>query len=307
MIQIVLEKIASMFVILALGVVCYRKNLFDEQMVRKLSTFLLQVVNPVVLFVSYQISYNEEQLINLGYAFLLSLGAFVIQILVTNVLISRKGIQFSVERLSTIYSNCGFFGIPLIHGLFGREGVFFLTAYLTVFYLFFWTHGVLLMIGKATLKEAVRNLVSPAIFSVLLGLLCFLFQLRLPGFFVSALDSVGSMNTPLAMLVAGATVGQSELRTCFSSARVYWIASIKLLVVPFAVALVMSRFAISPMLRMVIILASACPVGATCTMFAIRYGKDGVYASQLFIVSTLLVVVTIPLVVAFSGFLGIRF
>ncbi len=307
MIQIVLEKIASMFVILAFGVLCYRKNLFDEQMIKKLSTFLLMVVNPIVLFVSYQISYNEEQLVNLGYAFLLSLGAFIVQILVAYVFIPRKNIQSAVERLSAIYSNCGFFGIPLINGLFGREGVFYLTAYLTVFYLFFWTHGVLLMIGKTTLKEAVRNLVSPAIFCVLLGLLCFSFQVKLPSFFVSALDSVGSMNTPLAMLVAGATVGQSELKVCFSSVRVYWIAMLKLLIVPFAVAILMSFFAISPMLRMVVILASASPVGATCTMLAIRYGKDGGYASQLFIVSTLLVALTIPLVVAFSGFLGIRF
>lgn len=307
MILIVLEKIAIMFIVLALGFFSYRKNLLDDHMVKKLSTFLLQVISPLLLFVSYQMSYNEELLLNLGYAFLLSLGAFAIQIFLGHVLIPKRNRHHAVERLSVIYANCGFFGIPLIYGLFGSEGIFYLTAYLTVFYIFFWTHGVLLMIGRTTFKEAVRNLISPAIVAVFLGLFCFSFQLMLPHVIVSALDSVASMNTPLAMLVAGATLAQSNIKACFSSGRAYWISAIKLLIIPFGVVVFMSFFAVSPMLRMVIILATACPVAVICTMFAVRYGKDGVYASYLFIVSTLFVVVSIPIVVAFSGLLGIRF
>ena len=305
MLNIVLEKIGIMFLILALGVICFKKGLFDEALTKRLSTFLLQVVNPAVIFVSYQISYTNELLVSLGYSFALSVLAFLIQIAVTYLVVGKHSVNSAVERLSVIYSNCGFFGIPLANSLFGREGVFFLTGYLTVFYLFFWTHGVILMIGKSGVKETVRNLLSPAIVGVVLGLVCFVGRIKLPSVLVDAFDSVGSMNTPLAMLVAGATLAQSNLVSSFTNLRIYLISAFKLLLVPMAVALVFSFLALDPVMLLVIIIAVACPVAASCTMFALRYGKDSIYASQLFIVTTLLSIVTIPLVVFLSNLLGI--
>ncbi len=305
MLNIVLEKIGIMFLILALGVICFKKGLFDEALTKRLSTFLLQVVNPAVIFVSYQISYTNELLVSLGYSFALSVLAFLIQIAVTYLVVGKHSVNSAVERLSVIYSNCGFFGIPLANSLFGREGVFFLTGYLTVFYLFFWTHGVILMIGKSGVKETVRNLLSPAIVGVVLGLVCFVGRIKLPSVLVDAFDSVGSMNTPLAMLVAGATLAQSNLVSSFTNLRIYLISAFKLLLVPMAVALVFSFLPLDPVMLLVIIIAVACPVAASCTMFALRYGKDSIYASQLFIVTTLLSIVTIPLVVFLSNLLGI--
>lgn len=305
MLNIVLEKIGIMFLILALGVICFKKGLFDEALTKRLSTFLLQVVNPAVIFVSYQISYTNELLVSLGYSFALSVLAFLIQIAVTYLVVGKHSVNSAVERLSVIYSNCGFFGIPLANSLFGREGVFFLTGYLTVFYLFFWTHGVILMIGKSGVKETVRNLLSPAIVGVVLGLVCFVGRIKLPSVLVDAFDSVGSMNTPLAMLVAGATLAQSNLVSSFTNLRIYLISAFKLLLVPMAVALVFSFLLLDPVMLLVIIIAVACPVAASCTMFALRYGKDSIYASQLFIVTTLLSIVTIPLVVFLSNLLGI--
>lgn len=305
MLIIVLEKIGIMFLILILGVVCYRKGLFDEIMTKRLSTFLLQVINPAVIFVSYQISYSRELLVNLGYSFVLSILAFLIQIVIAYLVVRKRSANSVIERLSVIYSNCGFFGIPLANGLFGREGVFFLTGYLTVFYLFFWTHGVILMIGKSGIKETAKNLFSPAIIGVVLGVICFLGKIKLPQVLVSALDSVGSMNTPLAMLVAGATLAQSNLISSFTNLRIYLISAFKLILVPMAVALVFSFLPLNPVMLLVIIIAVACPVAASCTMFALRYGKDSIYASQLFIVTTLLSIGSIPLVVSLSNLLGI--
>lgn len=305
MLQIVFEKISIMFLILVLGIICLKKGLFDDVMVKRLSTFLLQVVNPAVIFVSYQISYTRELLVTLGYSFVLSLVAFIIQIVVTYLLVGKRSLNCAVERLSLIYSNCGFFGIPLAYGLFGREGVFYLTGYLTVFYLFFWTHGVILMVGRTSVSQTAKNLLSPAIVGVVLGLLCFLFKISLPSILVDALDSVGSMNTPLAMLVAGATLGQSKLSECFSNLRIYLMSFHKLIVIPFAVTAAFALTSLDPVMLLTIIIAVACPVAASCTMFALRYNKNSIYASQLFIMTTLFAIISIPLVVWFANLLGI--
>ena len=140
-----------------------------------------------------------------------------------------------------------------------------MTAYLTVFYLFFWTHGVLLMTGRNSARETVKNLLSPAVIGVLVGLACFLLRIRLPQLFTDALDSVGSMNTPLAMLVAGATLGQAGLQSLLQRPRAYYVSFLKLVVVPALMILILAFFRIPEAVKVTLIVASGCPVGACCT------------------------------------------
>ena len=80
MITIVSEKILMMFMILALGVVCLKSGIFNEEVIKRLSTFLLQVINPIVIFVSYQRTFTKDLLDNLLIAFAVSVLAFVLQI-----------------------------------------------------------------------------------------------------------------------------------------------------------------------------------------------------------------------------------
>lgn len=94
------------------------------------------------------------------------------------------------------YSNSGFIGIPLISGVLGDKGVFYMTAYITVFNLLLWTHGIILMGDNDGLKGAWKNFLSPAILSIVIGIILFLFQLRLPQFIENPLEMIASMNTP---------------------------------------------------------------------------------------------------------------
>ena len=295
---IVLKKITGMFLILFLGVLCYRKNFFDDNMISKLSGFLLTVVNPLVIFVSYQIEYDPALLRNLLITLALAGGSFAVQIITVHLIVPQKGnADADIERLSTIYGNCGFIGIPLINSLYGREGVFYMTAYLTMFYLFFWTHGVIIMAGKTDIKTTLKKLLSPAIIGVMLGLVCFVAKIRFPEVIISPMDSVGSMNTPLAMLVAGATLAQSDVSSCFGKRRTYWVTFLKLILTPLIVIVILLPFHVALEIAVTLIIAAGCPVGACCTMFALKYKNDGRYASSLFVVSTLFSVITIPLLI----------
>ena len=304
MVAIILEKIVRIFLILLLGLLCYRKGLLDDPSIGKLSDLLLMIINPMVIFVSYQMDYNPQLLHNLFLTMGISAAAFAVQILLVHLLVPQKG-NGSIERLCAVYGNCGFIGIPLINSLYGREGVFYLTAYLTVFHLFFWTHGVVVMAGKTDWKSTAQKILSPAIIGVMLGLVCFLARIRLPETVVGAMDSVGSMNTPLAMLVAGATLGQSDFRTCFGNRRAYWISALKLLLVPLATIVLLLPVKAPEMIAAVLLIAAACPTAASCTMFALKYKRDGFYASRIFAVTTVACVLTIPVVVWLAELLGV--
>lgn len=301
----ILEKIFQMFLILFLGLLCYRKNFLDDATTVKLSDLLLMIVNPLVIFVSYQIEFDLALLRNLFITMGVAAISFAVQILLIHLIVPKKGNpQADVERLSAIYGNCGFIGIPLISGLLGREGVFYMTAYLTVFYLFFWTHGVVIMAGKTDVKSTFRNLLSPAIVGVVLGLMCFLMKIRLPETIVGAMDLVGGMNTPLAMLVAGATLGQSNIRECFGKLRTYWVVALKLILMPVVALIMMLPLHLPHTVVVTLLVAAGCPIGACCTMFALKYKGNGKYASEMFVTSTLLSAVTIPLLVLLTERLG---
>ena len=194
-------------------------------------------------------------------------------------------------------------GIPLVGAMFGSEGVFYLTAVITALNLLVWTHGVLSFTGGSgfTVKGFFKALCSPSIIAVPLGLLCFLLRLRVPDVVYNALDYIAGMNTPLAMIVAGATVAQTNLLKVFAKPRTYYISLLKLIVAPLLIVLAFSLFHLPTIITLTVALAMAAPAGAMGTMFAIRYDRNAPYASEIFAATTILSALTLPLIVWVAG------
>ena len=118
-----------------------------------------------------------------------------------------------------------------------------------------------------------------------------------------ALNYISGMNTPLAMLIAGATVAQTNLLKAFSRGRTYYVCFLKLLLVPLLILLALSFFPVPEMVALTVAVALASPTAAMGTMFAIRYERNAVYASELFAVTTILSARSLPLGVWVAGFL----
>ncbi len=309
MTAVITEKIMEMVFLLAVGAVILKAGLMDGESNKKLSNVLLMVISPALIISSYQMEFEPRLLTALLLTFGLSALSFAVTILFCHFILAPKpGTDSPVEKMAVIYSNCGFIGIPLINGILGAEGVFCMTAYTTVFNILVWTHGVILMSGGGAgvrLRDMWKNLVTPAVVAVAIGLFLFLTGIRLPEVLASPIASVGDMNTPVAMIVAGANLAQGNLLESLKKVRVYYISFLKLLAAPVLTTLLL--FFLSPdyNVSLTIFVASACPAGAMGTMFALRYNRDSNYASELFAVSTLLSLLTIPLLSAAAvPFLG---
>lgn len=115
------------------------------------------------------------------------------------------------------------------------------------------------------------------------------------------MEMVANMNTPMAMLVAGANIAQSNLKNVFGRLRSYWLSFVKLIVMPLALIILFKFISADEMIKTVMVLASSCPVGVTGSLFALKYGKDAVYASELFAMSTILSMVTVPFMMLLCG------
>ena len=295
---ITIEKIVEMFLILFAGVIASRVDIIDHQTNKRLSGLLLQVICPAMLFMSYQIEFRQERFLGLVLTAALGVASMAAAIVVIQFLVPDKGrANAEIERLSAIYSNCGFIGIPLINGILGSEGVFYITAYITVFNLIIWSHGLALMTGSADIKTVVRQFIQPATIAIGLGMVCFLARIQVPSIVAEPMKMVGDMNTPLAMLVAGCNLAESNLLSALKRPRTYWISFLKLLAEPLLALLILAFVPVNLMVKLAVLVASACPTCAMGTMFALQYNRDSNYASELFAITTLLSLFTIPLVV----------
>lgn len=311
---VILKQIVIMFIILLIGLGCSLKGLITKEGNKQLSKVALYIVNPLLIFMSYQSEYSARLLKGLLWSFLLSGISFGVMIALSTLIISKKRPEHSLERFSAVYSNCGFIGIPLIRGIYGDEGVLYLTAYITLFNILVWTHGYMTMKESRDFKSFIKAATSPSVIAVFIGLISYLARIHLPEIqtylpeilqtplkYISeilhtSLKYVSDMNTPLAMLIAGSAAAQTNVLKALKNKGLYMVCAYKLFLLPI-VAFALVQFLPAPhMVKMVVLIASACPVATTGTMFAIQFDKNPERCSEFFAVSTLLSGLTLPLV-----------
>lgn len=293
---ITLYKTLVMAILALTGVFSYRAGIVDEAVNKKLSELVLTLFTPVLLFISFQKEFSEELLSGLGVSVVLSLVSFAVIWLICKCVVYRQDKDYAaVEHIAMMYSNCGFIGIPMAQGIWGTDGVFYMTAYVAAANFLLWSHGIIVMSGKKDIKSLKNVFTSPTILAIVLGIVCFLAQIQLPAIISDPMEMIAAMNTPMAMMVAGINIAQADLRHTFMKFRLYWLSFVKLVVMP---AALIGLFRLAPVgdeVKTVMVLATSCPVGETGSLFALRYGKDAVYASELFAMSTIISIITVPL------------
>lgn len=292
------NQIFIMFFILVLAFLCYKAKILGENAQKALSDVLLHLINPILIFVSYQTDFRSEMLVSLLAAFAMAVLSHLLFIALAHLFVRKTDkYDYLVERCSLVYTNCGFFGIPLVNGIFGAEGVLYLTAYVTIFNLLIWTHCVSTFKEKTDLRSVVKVLKSPTILAIIIGLPMLIFQIRLPKLVLEPLIMIKEMNTPLAMIVAGISIAQSDLKNVLRKGRLYYLCVLRMLVLPL-IALVMLKLLFgSGMVSEILVIAGACPSATMVTMFALEHNRDFKYSSEIFAFTNLFAVVTIPLII----------
>ena len=301
---IISNQIMKMFLILILGFICFRIKLIDHQGNKTLSNLLLMVVNPLLIFDSFLQEFTPEILQGFLIAILLGFLSHFVGIAAGKIFFSKKSCpDYNVERFSCVYSNCGFMGIPLVNSIFGSQGVIYLTAYMLAFNILSWTHGLFLITGNASPRQMKKGLTSPAMIGTLMGLVLFLTQLKLPALLTDTVDYITAMNTPMAMMIAGISLAETDLLKALKNKRLYLVSAVKLLLIPLVMLAIFSILPVDPTVLCTLLIACACPAATTCTMFALRYNANYQYASEIFAFSTVMYLATIPLIVSLAEML----
>lgn len=301
-ISTVLGKIISIFIIMAVGIICYKMKIIDQHAKDKLSQLSTWIVCPMLIFMSFQMEYDGELLKKMVIVFGLAMVSFVISIVLANVLLREKeGYDNAVERFGVIFTNCGFIGIPLGSAIFGNIGVIYATLFVAAFHVFCWTYGIsLLDKGKFQLKK----LINPCLVAVVLGIVFFIFQINVPENIAYAFNSISNMNTPLAMLISGVVLAQLDLKATLqklAKGRLLLVVLLRGIISPAIFALLLRVIPIDEQMRIVSAMTAACPTGAFTITLSILYGRDDNYGTEILCTSTLLSILTIPLCMMIAG------
>lgn len=320
---ILVEKIIAILIIMIIGVLCYKTKIIDDITNSKLSNILLTLVQPAMIFTSLQIEFKTELLEGFFISLLLAFVTHIVAIAISYILIRRKKRRVTtldgkrivtyvdnedveVERIISSYANMGFIGIPLAYGLYGNEGVFYVTTSIIAFNLFIWTHGIIMISGakKLTFKELLARFKSPSIIAIILGFTLFILRIQLPDVLMQSLDYIGSINTPLAMLIAGATIAKTDVIKMFTkNLRNYYMVFIKLLLIPFILMLMYVWLPIDEPVKMLAIIMAATPTTTIGTILTIRYNKNSILAAEVYAMTTILCAFTIPFIIRIAELL----
>lgn len=302
----VANQVAIMVIMIAISFFCYKKELLTEAGVKSMSAVLLNVVTPCMLINAYQQEFNTE----LAVKFLVATGAAILlhllMIVIVRLLFKKQENPMlkGVNTFLSIYSNCGFMGLPLLHAALGDEGVFLGSAYLAVFSLLYWTQGMYVFSGDKRDMLSKKAILNPGVLGVLVGLVFFFGRIKLPGLIGTTVSGIAALNTPVAMFVIGSFLAKTKVKSALKNPNVWGVTVLRLLVLPLislGVLFLLTKTGIAdPLAAMAVLLQVSAPCATVGSLFAVKFGYDPTYASEVIAISTLLSMITIPLM-AFAG------
>ena len=308
------SKILSLLVLVGAGVVLVKTKLLkkeDSVALSKISVFLL---SPCVIVSSFSMKVDGKAGQSLLLCFFYAILANFLFLFLGTLL--RKPLHLSpVEEMSMEYTNCGNFVLPIVASVLGEEYLLYVSAYITVYNLLVWTHGIHLFQGKAEQTKEERSkenaflkiLFNPNILAILFGVFLFFTKVSLPAPISFAISDLGKMIGPISMLITGIILGSMSFKKILSYRRIYMVTAFRLLFFPFIYLLlisVLSRidgFLDNHVLFLVTFLSAMAPAAANVSQFAILYGKEEEYASCINIFTTLCTIISVPILVYLSG------
>lgn len=297
--QNVLIQILVLFLLILVGYLCRYKNILDEITTTGLTKLIMTIFLPSMILSSMQIDFDSSLVNNILLLILISIIMYSITITLSLLLrkFFSKDDDIGIYQYVIIFSNVGFMGYPVIEAIFGSDAVFFTAIFNLPFNLLVFTIGTyLLNKNNEDYTFSFKNILSPPIIAVLLGLCLFMFRIKLPTTIFKSLDMLGNITTPLSMLVIGSLLTQSPIKESFLNKKLYFISFIRLIILPTIIFLILKPYINNPLLLGIPVIISAMPAASNTAIMAKSYNANSNLASQAVFLTTLGSIITIPLI-----------
>ena len=298
---ILMREIVQLFIILLMGYIIVRAKLLRPEDSRSLSVVMVYLLTPCVIINAFQVEYTPQVMAGLIFSFAISIAAHILFLLLTRLLAGPLHLDV-IERTAVIYTNAGILVIPLVNALLGPEYVIYSCAFIVVQQVLIWTHCRSLLCGTRGMEWR-KLFLNVNIIAIVAGCALFLLRVPLPALINDTLGTLGDMFGPLGMLLAGMVIADTPLRRLFTTPRNYLPVLLRLLAFPLVTVLLLRAagaagwIADGKNILMIVYLACITPACATVTSLAQLYDRNAAYSSALYVLTTLLSIVTMPVMI----------
>lgn len=295
---IVLRQIVIMFLYMAIGGLLFQKGLITKEGSKSLANLLLYVVLPCVVVKSFCVARTPERTSGLLVSFLAALGILLLAMAVSHLLFKKN----PIDDFGAAFSNAGFMGFPLVAAVQGSEAIFYAAGFVALLNALQWTYGQFLISGDPGYRSPKAILKNPLVLSLLLGILIFCFEIPMPAIASDLLAALSALNAPLAMVILGVYLAQTDPKTLFNDPHLYVVAAARLVLIPLLTIRVLKLLpAEYAAIATTLVIVAAAPIGSNVAVYAQKLGKDYAYAVRGVCLSTLLSAITMPLLMLLVG------
>ena len=298
---LLMNQIIQLFIMIFMGFIIVKAKLLKAEDSKILSVIVLYLIIPCVIINAFQVDYTPQTIKGLLIALAGSVMTQVILLIVVSIL-GRVFHLNEVEVASIYYSNSGNLIVPIVTFILGKEWVLYGCVFMSVQLVFIWTHCKKIISRESTYdwRKIVLNI---NMISIAIGIVLFLTRIHLPAIINNTLSAVGSMIGPASMIVTGMLFAGMDFKQIFANKRVYFVSFFRLIIVPVIALFLIKCSQLSTFssngnkLMLIVFLAIITPSASTVTQMCQVYENDSQYASAINVVTTLLAIVTMPLMV----------
>lgn len=301
-IMVVFQTMLKLFLLLILGFVLFKCHIFDEYTNKKISALIVNVASPMLIISSIagvEGSNKSIVFLMIGAGILMYIGFIILGKIINRIFPFPKK-DWPVYECMVVFANTGFMGYTVLLDVFGQEAVFYASLIHMAFNFFVYTYAIMCLTkgDDSEFKLNFKQLLTPGIILIFVGIFIYLFDIQLPSVLMDTINSVGSLTAPLSMMMIGSSLAVYPIKDSFTDWRSYVFAFVRLMIVPFVTMLICRLIHIDPYYANITIITNAMPVGSMVLMLATQYNANVKIVTRNIVVSTLLSVITIPIVVA---------
>ena len=296
--MVLLQQMGILFVYMMIGYVACKKEYFDQEFGKKLSWLVVNVANPM-LAISAVVN-NEEQIAKKDFyvTVLLAICFYAFFLILAQILPRLIGVQKSdigVYKMMTTFNNIGFMGFPVIAAVYGNGALIYAVPFSIMFNILCYTWGIQTLCGGGE-KGNWKRIINIGTISWIISIVLFFMQIPVPKMICSLSAGLSNLTGPLSMLVIGISIAAMELKDLFTDIKLLKFALIKLLAVPVAAMFLVCQVIDNRLICEVFLVMMATPAASMCAMLSQQYGGDYELAAKGVALTTILSVVTMPIV-----------
>ena len=308
--EIILNQILFLAILIVIGVIATRLKVVNSEVKESLASIIFNITLPLLILTTFSELRLTPEIAKNGLLVLL-FSFLAIFFMYLGGLISSKVQKLdqqaeTIHILHTMFGNIVFLGFPLIDTLFpGGEGLLYATLFYLASSIVMWTFGVYVFNrGNSTnINQNFKNLLNPNTFAFVLGILVMIIGFKIPNIIHIPLKGLGKTTIYLSMIYIGAILAQTNLSGIFRHGYVFVLSINKMVLLPLVLILLLKWVNTLLLLDMdqtafyVVILQAAMPCMAVMVVLAKWFGADDRHATENFFVSTILSLLTLPLII----------